>query len=178
MRAFSRNASAHFLDGERAYTRRMPPALHHADEILRIVIDRGLCVARWADAPAALHFPLVTAAMRLAARELGRAGLLNVIDAPGKMPRFTEPVRQAGAQMARDITPLVAATAHVVLLDGFSGAAVRMFLSTLSLLARGGPTATVHATLDAGVDWLATRAPGDWTPSRISAAYALAHRRA
>jgi hypothetical protein len=152
----------------------MPPTLYHADDILCIVVDRGLCIARWADAPAALHFPIVTAAMQEAARKLGRAGLLNVVDAPGKMPRFSEPVRQAGARMARDITPLVAATAHVVLLDGFRGAAVRMFLSTLSLLARGGPTATVHATLDAGVAWLATRAPGDWTPARISAAYALA----
>jgi hypothetical protein len=153
----------------------MPPTLHHADEVLRIVIDRGLCVARWADAPAAFHFPLVTAAIREAGRELGRAGLFNVIDAPGKMPRFSEPVRQAGARMARDITPLVAATAHVVLLDGFSGAAVRMFLSTLNLLARGGPIATVHATLEAGAEWLAPRAPGDWTPARISGAYALAH---
>jgi hypothetical protein len=158
------------------YTWPMPPTLHHADDVLRIVIDRGLCVARWADTPEAPHFPLVTAAMREAARELGRAGLFNVIDAPGKMPRFSEAVRQAGTRMSRDITPVAAATAHVVLLDGFSGAAVRMFLSTLSLLARGGPVTTVHSTLQAGAEWLAMRAPGEWTAQRISAAYALACR--
>jgi hypothetical protein len=152
----------------------MAPALRHGDEILRIVVDRGLCVARWADTPAALHFPLITTAMREAAAELGRAGLLNVIDAAGKVPRFSEPVRQAAVRMARDITPLAAATAHVVLLKGFSGAAVRMFLSTLNLLARGGPIATVHATLTAGAEWLAPRTPGEWTAARISSAYALA----
>lgn len=142
------------------------------DARLRLVVDQGLCVARWLDSPQPHHFPHVTTAMRRAAEETTRAALFNVVDAKGKMPRFDDAVRQSAAKMARDITPVAAATAHVLLLDGFSGAAVRMFLSTLTLLMRSSAPTSVHATVAAGAIWLAERAPAGWTAARIEAVYA------
>jgi len=126
----------------------MAPSVRYSDAILRIVVEPGLCIARWADAPLAHHFPRVTEAMHQAAQGSGGAALFNVVDARGKLPRFDEEVRKAATRMARDITPYARATAHVLLLDGFTGAAVRMFLSTLALLTRS--SAPDGGTLDGG----------------------------
>jgi hypothetical protein len=97
-----------------------------------------------------------------------------VIDAKGKMPRFNDEARKAAAQLARDIAPIATGTAHVILLDGFAGAATRMFLSTLTLLSRAPTPTTVHSTVAAGAAWLANHAPPGWAAPRIEAAYAMA----
>ncbi len=152
----------------------MPLIVRHEDDILRVVTDRGLCVARWADAPRAEHFAKVTTAMRAAAEGAGGAALLNVVDARGKLPRFDDGVRRAAAEMSQAITPIARGTAHVILIDGFSGAAVRMFLSTLTLVSRGRAPTTVHATVAAGAAWLAERAGQEHTAASIENAYAVA----
>jgi hypothetical protein len=144
--------------------------VRHRDEVLTVASERGLCVARWADSPQPRHFPIVTAAMRAAAEP--RAALLNVVDARGKLPRFNDEVRRAAAEMARALAPISMGTAHVLLLDGFTGAAVRMFLSTLTLLARGGPATTVHSSVAEGAAWLAAHAPSGHSAQTIEAAYA------
>jgi hypothetical protein len=154
----------------------MASVLRFADATLRIVVDRGLCVARWADSPAPHHFPHVVTAVKAAADGPGRAALFNVVDAKGKIPRFNDEVRQAAGRMAIAITPISAGTAHVLLIDGFTGAAVRMFLSTLTLLTRSGPPTTVHSTLAAGAAWLANQAGTGITVPQIETAYAHAER--
>ncbi len=148
----------------------MALVVRHRDEILTVATERGLCVVRWADAPKPQHFPIVTAAFRVAAEP--RAGLLNVVDARGKLPRFNDEVRRAAADLARAMTPISSGTAHVLLLDGFTGAAVRMFLSTLTLLARGGPPTTVHSSIAEGAAWLASQTAGGHTAQAIADAYA------
>lgn len=150
----------------------MPPIVHHRDDVLCVVTERGLCVARWADAPKPHHFPVVAAAMRAAADAAGRAALLNVVDAKGKLPRFDEEVRRAASEMTRVVTPISLGTAHVILLDGFTGAAVRMFLSTLTLLSRGSGPTTVHSSVAAGAAWLAGHAADGHTAASIEGAYA------
>lgn len=147
----------------------MAPVVRHRDATLTLAVERGLCVARWADAPRATHFPLVTAAMRAAAQP--RAALFNVVDAQGKLPRFNDEVRRAAMEMARALAPLSMGTAHVLLLDGFTGAAVRMFLSTLTLLSRGGPPTTVHSSVAEGAAWLAAHAATGHTARAIEDAY-------
>ncbi len=151
----------------------MAIVLHHDDEILRVHVHHNLCVARWQDTPTARHFGVITAAMRSATAGGERAVLLNVVDAPGKIPRFTDELRQSGAAMSRAIDPLTAATAHVVLLDGFVGASVRMFLSTLGLLSRTPGVQSIFGQVDDGARWLATHTPGPrrWTPDEILSAY-------
>jgi len=148
----------------------MALVVRHRDEILTVATDRGLCVARWADSPSAHHFPLLTAAMRAAADP--RAALFNVVDARGKLPRFDEEVRRAAAEMARAIVPVASGTAHVLLLQGFTGAAVRMFLSTLTLLSRGGAPTTVHSSVAEGAAWLAKHAANGHSAESIASAYA------
>jgi hypothetical protein len=152
----------------------MAATVRYADATLRIVTTRGLCVARWADSPAPQHFPEVVTAMQSALDGSGRAALLNVIDAKGKLPRFNEEVRHAAGKMARAISPISVGTAHVLLMDGFSGAAVRMFLSTLTLLARASAPTTVHSTVSGGAAWLAGLAAGGLVAQEIEAAYATA----
>ncbi len=151
------------------YNREMTLVVRHRDEILSLATDRGLCIARWSDAPKPHHFPLVTAAIRDAAEP--RAALLNVIDARGKLPRFDEDVRRAAVEMTRAVTPIAAGTAHVLLLDGFTGAAVRMFLSTLTLLSRGSAPTTVHSSVTQGAAWLAAHAATGHTAKSIEDAY-------
>lgn len=150
----------------------MAAGLHHDDEILRILVRDNLCVARWLDTPTALHFTVITSAMK-AANVGGRAALLNVVDAPGKMPRFTDELRQAGAAMSKAIDPLTAATAHVVLLDGLVGTSVRMFLSTLSLLSRRAGITSTFGAVDEGARWLAAQpqVPRRWTAAELLSAY-------
>ena len=153
----------------------MAVELHHDDETLRVLVRDHLCVARWLDTPTARHFGVITAAMRAASVGGERAGLLNVIDAPGKMPRFTDELRHAGAAMSRAIDPLTAATAHVVLLDGLVGTSVRMFLSTLALLSRVPGVVSTCGQVDEGARWLAAhpRVARRWTATGILSAYQL-----
>jgi hypothetical protein len=154
----------------------MALSVRYEDATLRIVTVRGLCVARWADSPLASHFSEVVTAMQAAADGSGRAALLNVIDAKGKLPRFNDEVRQAAGRMAKAITPISTGTAHVLLMDGFSGAAVRMFLSTLTLLSRASSPTTVHSTVSQGAAWLVDHALTNLATHQIEAAYAATAR--
>ena len=157
-----------------AYNRRMAATLRYADETLRVVTDRRLCVIRWLDSPAARHFPEVTSAFAHAVDGSGQGvGLFNVVDARGKLPRFTDEIRRAAGDMTRAVTPASAGAAHVILLDGLSGVAVRMFLSTLTLLSRGTTPTTIHSSLDEGVAWLARVLAANPSAAQIHAAYAL-----
>ncbi|MCC6645755.1 MAG: hypothetical protein IT374_09310 [Polyangiaceae bacterium] len=151
----------------------MLATLRHADEVLRLAVRRDLCVARWTDTPTPRHFDEIVRAIEEAARAGDRALLLNVVDAPGKLPRFTDELRRAGGAMGARMGPLTAATAHVVLLEGFVGTSVRMFLSTLTLLSRSGGSVSTSATVEDGARWLADqRGRGrGWTPEAILEAY-------
>ena len=75
--------------------------------------------------------------------------------------------------MAVAMEPLTAATAHVVLLDGFIGTSVRMFLSTLTLLSRSSGAVSTSAQVHDGARWLAGRARPRrrWTSEEIMDVY-------
>lgn len=146
--------------------------LRHTDEVLRLAVRDDLCVARWTDTPTPRHFDEIVRAIRAAAKTGDRAILLNVVDAPGKMPRFTDDLRKAGGAMAVAMEPLTAATAHVVLLDGFIGTSVRMFLSTLTLLSRSSGAVSTSARVDDAARWLAEQPRRRrWTSTEIVEVY-------
>jgi hypothetical protein len=151
----------------------MAATLRYEDETLRVVTDRRLCVARWLDTPAPRHFAEVTKAFAHAVDGKSGVGLFNVVDARGKLPRFNDEIRRAAGDMTRAITPGSAAAAHVILVDGLSGVAVRMFLSTLTLLSRAATPTTIHSTVAEGVAWLARELAPSPTAAQIEAAYAL-----
>ncbi len=60
----------------------------------------------------------------------------------------------------------------MILLDGFTGAAVRMFLSTLTLLSRGNGPTSVHSSVADGAAWLAAHAATGYSAEAIAGAYA------
>ena len=62
-------------------------------------------------------------------------------------------------------------------MDGFSGAAVRMFLSTLTLLARASAPTTVHSTVSGGAACLAGLAAGELVAQEIEAHRSVASQR-
>jgi hypothetical protein len=153
----------------------MPPTLRYEDETLRVVTDRRLCVIRWLDSPAARHFGEVTRAFAHAVDHSGGAavGLFNVVDARGKLPRFNDEIRRAAGDMTRAVTPGSAGAAHVILVEGLAGVAVRMFLSTLTLLSRAATPTTIHSTVAEGATWLSRELAGSPTAAQIETAYAL-----
>lgn len=148
----------------------MKVSLRYEDAVLRVAIGEGLCLVRWADSPQPRHFSELLAAMRTASAQSGHAAMLSVVDAKGKLPRFTDEVRGAAQDMAKQSAPLGSGTAHVILVEGFTGAAVRMFVSTLNLLSRSQVPTSVHASIPQAAAWLAEHAPG-WSAGQIEAAY-------
>lgn len=145
--------------------------LAFSDAVLRVAGDRDLCVVRWADSPGPQHFDAVLAAVRERAQQGQPVSLLNVVDAPGKLPRFDEAVRSAARRMSEGMTPHMRAVAHVILLEGFAGATVRMFVSTLTLLSRSSAPTKVFAELDEGRRWLSEQAGRRDTDGRLAALY-------
>ncbi len=153
----------------------MAATLRYADETLRVVTDRRLCVIRWLDSPEARHFAEVTRAFAYAVDKSGKGGvgLFNVVDARGKLPRFNDEIRRAAGDMTRAVTPDSAGAAHVILVDGLAGVAVRMFLSTLTLLSRAATPTTIHSSLAEGAAWLGHVLAASPSAAQIEAAYAL-----
>ena len=148
-----------------------PVKISYSDDKLRVAVDEQLCVARWTDTPDPNHFGEVLRGAQSAA--VGRrAVLFNVVDAPGKLPRFSDEVRRAAQRMSEGLIPITKVTAHVILMDGFTGATVRMFLSTLTLLTRNGAPTKVFSALDEGSRWLSPHLTERATSERIEAAHA------
>ena len=75
-------------------------------------------------------------------------------------PRFEGEVLKETAALLKEVSPWRSATAHVILVDGFAGAAVRSFLSTLNLLARSSRPVKVSGDIESAVDWLSRTLEG------------------
>ena len=126
----------------------------HSDDKLRIALDGDLCVLRWFDSPGPEQFDTVLATTRRAG-ERGRLAILSVADGAGKVPRFGADELTAGRRMSEGFATVTKAVSHVILMDGFTGVSVRMFVATLVLLRRSGSPNKVFSTLDDGAAWLA-----------------------
>ena len=150
----------------------MAGTLRYRDATLRVAILPRLCVVRWFDSPQLHHFPEIVAAMK-AAGEGGGAGLFNVVDGGGKLPSFGGGVREAASEFARELTPLSVGAAHIILVGGLTGTAVRMFLSTLTLLSRSKAPTTIHTSVADGAAWMAKHLGQGMTTAQIDAVFAL-----
>lgn len=149
----------------------MGTAVVHADESLKIVTAHNVLVVVWSDAPSLEQLR----AMARAAEALRRAhprgtALLNVIR--GGMPSFDDAVRDEARRLTRD-GHFDVGVAHVVLIGGLVGAAVRAFLSTIVLLGRPKEPTQVFGEAGAALRWLAGRLAGggvSWTPNDLAGA--------
>lgn len=138
---------------------------------LRITKERNVAVAAWRDAP-------TVSQLRLFERE-GRAmnvpypkgtALFNVV-LSGK-PDFSAEVRKETARVSAFDDVFVLATAHLILVDGLVGAAVRAFLSTSMLVSKPPAPTKVFSDTGLAVDWVLARldAGGErWTKAELLA---------
>ncbi len=132
---------------------------------------RNVAVAAWRDAP-------TVSQLRLFER-LGHAmnapypngtALFNVV-LSGK-PDFSAEVRAETARVSALSNMFVLATAHVVLVEGLVGAAVRAFLATSNLIGKPATPTKVFGSTSLAADWVLSRlAPSGeaWTKEELVA---------
>lgn len=147
------------------------PALEpvHVDATFRIFSARNVQVNVWADAPTVEQMRAFgRAGAAHARRHPGGAALLNLITSG--TPSFSEAVRDETVRLMKlpDVYRLGAA--HLVLLAGFKGTAVRAFLSTVMLLGRPPVPNKVFGDAESAAAWMMPLlAPGAeaWSPEEI-----------
>ena len=123
---------------------------------LRIIASRNVLVAAWRDAPTMSQLHALERVGRERGEQYPRGTALLNLALSGK-PDFSADVRKETARVSALPDIFVLATAHIVLVRGLVGAAVRAFLSTSVLMARPTrPTKVFGDTLPA-VDWVLAR---------------------
>ena len=108
-----------------------------------------IAYAGWFAAPRLEYMLMVE---RLSSTHRGDLALANIVVA-GKAT-FTEDVREAGIRMTRKNAYTLGA-AHVVLVDGLKGSAVKAFLSMVMLVGRAPPNTKVFGDTAAASRFLA-----------------------
>lgn len=121
----------------------------------------NLAVAIWLNSPSLTDVrAVVEQAELLKASFDGRSMMINAVlgrrpgDDPVR-PDFSAEVRKALIKFAKRDDMHTIATAHLVLADGFVGAAVRTFLNTITLVARPKTPMHAFASIVDTADWLA-----------------------
>ena len=126
----------------------------HTDSTLRIVISRNVQANVWSNAPTVEQMRLFgrvgVAQMRPHPRG---TGLLNLI--VGGTPSFSEAVRAETVKLVKQPGIFSLGAAHLVLVGGFTGTAVRAFLSTVLLLGRPPCPNKVFGDPETAAAWLA-----------------------
>jgi hypothetical protein len=95
------------------------------------------------------------AGKKVSAAYKGGGVLFNVIIS-GK-PSFSEEVRSEVNRITSDDTLYTAATAHVILVEGFIGSAVRAFLATALVVSRTKTPNKTFGDLPSAVKWVKER---------------------
>lgn len=133
-------------------------AVEYADERLRIHGRDGLLLVGWYDAPTLAQVQVLErCGQALADATGGPIGMLDLVLA-GK-PAFKDEVRAAVASLHARASWCGHGVAHVVLLDGFAGVAVRAFFHTVLLLGRPKIRTKVFSDLGIAAEWLALGTP-------------------
>ena len=148
----------------------MPETIAFENETARIAYDRNVAVTVWFDAPrtslALLEMEKVGKKLLAAHKE--ETALLNVI--VSGTPSFSEEVRKEVTRIMADDTLFARASAHVILVEGFVGSAVRAFVSTALVLSRTTTPNKVFGDLDGAASWLTQRldkGPVAWSPGDL-----------
>jgi hypothetical protein len=141
----------------------------HADATFRIYSARNIQVNLWADAPTVEQMRAFGRIGTAHARRHPRgAALLNLM--LSGTPSFSEEVRDETVRLMKLQDMFRLGAAHVVLLDGFKGTAVRAFISTVMLIARPPVPNKVFGDAESAAAWmLPMLAPGAeaWTAVEI-----------
>jgi hypothetical protein len=110
----------------------------------------SVVVVVFRDVPTVDHLERLFATIRSTKLRHKKIGLLNV--AVSGTPRFPSDVRKRAAEhLGRGLTDV---QAHVVLVPGFAGTAIRSFVSTITLLGRTRTPSKVFSELGPASTWL------------------------
>ena len=130
--------------------------LHH-DPTLTVYALGNLCIAVWRDAPKKGQVAMVQHSFFSQAGKHGHLALVNLI--VSGTPNFTEDTRQEAKALQHDKRGKIHATAYVILVGGFAGAATRAFISGVTLLTRTKSHTRVFADIPSSVRWLEGEIP-------------------
>jgi hypothetical protein len=131
---------------------------------------RNVMIVGWRDAPLADHIREWHRIGKEVAREHRGTGACFNIVLRGT-PRFSDDMRKATEKFAADDDVFELGTAHVILIPGLAGTAVRAFIQTILLVSRSKAPNKVFKSVDESVLWMAPRlAPHGWTSREIQTA--------
>jgi hypothetical protein len=143
----------------------------HSDSTLRIVTARNVQVNVWSNAPTLDQMRVFGRVGAAHARQHPRGtGLVNLV--VRGTPSFSEPVRAAAVNLLKQEGLFSLGGAHIILLDGLAGTAVRAFLNTAILLGRPSRPNKVFGESATAVAWLApllVRGAEPWSPAKLAA---------
>jgi len=168
----------------------------YQDRNFRLVTYRNVMIAVWSDAPTIqqvriLHreadqfakhnasFANHGAADRAGAPSASSPGQAFVNIVAGGVPVFSEQVRDELVKLIKGTTNFTLGSAHILLVSGMAGSAVRAFMSTVMLLARPQAPNRVFGAVAEAVTWLHGRLGGTqalWTGNELRDAIEAAKR--
>lgn len=148
----------------------MAETLAFENETARITHDRNVAVTVWFDAP---RVKLELLEMEKVGRKISSqykeaTALFNVV--VSGTPSFNDEVRREVTRISADDTLYALGSAHVLLVQGFVGSAVRAFLSTALTLSRTKTPNKVFGDLDGAASWVKgqlDKSPVVWTPGDL-----------
>ncbi len=141
----------------------------------RILVDDRAVIARirnvgfvgWRDAPTLDHMVAWHRLARTLHKEHGAANACIDVVVRGT-PRFTEDVRRAAEELARDTKAFELGLVHALLIPGMAGTAVRMFIQTVLLVGRPANPVKVVSDIPSALGWLGPRvAAHGWTEREL-----------
>ncbi|MFW6067895.1 MAG: hypothetical protein ACOC97_06130 [Myxococcota bacterium] len=131
----------------------------YEDDTLRVVVEGNMAVAVWTGAPSVDQLRRLHGGLNVLRSENPDGGaFMNVV--VGGTPRFSNEVREEAARITQDTGPTDRGTAHVVLIEGMAGAAVRAFIGTMTLMGRPKIPTKTFGDLTSAADWLLARLEG------------------
>lgn len=143
----------------------------HADSTFRIVTSRNVQVNVWSDAPTLEQmFVFGRTGAAHARRNPRGTGLVNLV--VSGTPSFTEPVRAEAIKLVKESALFSLGAAHVILVSGFAGTAVRAFMGTAIVMGRPRRPNKVFGETETAAEWLApllSRGAEPWSKAAILA---------
>jgi hypothetical protein len=143
----------------------------HTDSTLRIVTARNVQVNVWSNAPTLEQMRVFGRTGVAHARQHPRGtGLINLV--VRGTPSFSEPVRAEAVKLVKDEGIFSLGGAHIILIGGLAGTAVRAFMNTAILLGRPRRPNKVFGEAETAVAWLApllARGAEPWSRAELAA---------
>jgi hypothetical protein len=132
------------------------------------VEHRNVAVVGWRDAPDVADIHAWHRLGQSMTKEHGKCACIDVV--MRGTPRFSDEVRRASEELARDTKIFELGFAHALLMPGLGGSAVRAFIGTILLVTRPPAPAKVLGDVPAAVDWLLPKLGEGWTRGELVAA--------